>query len=489
MTRISLVRKLPAIGRLLDDPVLGGVLELYGRDAVRVQAQREIDGLRHRILAHEHASEPSSDTDSLSIIGLERLIEDLPRRIAEQVSLSFRGMRRVLNATGIVVHTNLGRSPLPAEVVEEVVPLLTAYCDLEVDLDSGVRGERNRAVAPLLRNLCGAEAAIVTNNNAAAMVLILATLAKDREVVVSRGELVEIGGSFRIPDILAAAGARLREVGTTNRTRLADYENAIGDDTALLLKVHPSNYRIRGFTEETQPDQLVELGRRFGLPVVVDEGSGLATRTEHSRLKGHSSLRELLEMGCDLVCGSGDKLLGGPQSGLLLGRADLVESCRRYPLYRAMRPDRFTFAALEAILRRRLAGRPMPLDSLWQPFEPLRRRLEALADALVEAMVKEGVKDLGVEEVEAQGFVGGGSFPDEAVPGPALAIHPADDELARRLRLGEPGQVSVVGYLRDQKLMLDLRTVHPDDDVLLRDAVIAAVASPASPSPREREQP
>ena len=215
---------------------------------MRVQAQREIDELRHLILSIADVAEPEA---WLSSTDLERMIEDLPQRIAEQVSLSFRGLRRVLNATGIVVHTNLGRSPLPVEVVEEVAPLLTAYCDLEVDLASGKRGERNRGVEPLLGNLCGAEAAIVTNNNAAAMVLILSALAKDREVIVSRGELVEIGGSFRIPDILAAAGARLREVGTTNRTRLSDYENAICDETALLLKVHPSNYRIRGFTEET----------------------------------------------------------------------------------------------------------------------------------------------------------------------------------------------------------------------------------------------
>ena len=477
MTRTSHVRKLPAIGRLLDDPALRGVLELYGRDAVRVQAQREIDELRGRILATSDSNPQPSDKASSTNADFDLLIDGLPQRIAEQVSLSLRGLRRVLNATGIVVHTNLGRSPLPADVVEEVVPLLTAYCDLEVDLENGERGERNRAVEPLLKRLCGAEAAIVTNNNAAAMVLILAALAKGREVIVSRGELVEIGGSFRIPDILAAAGARLREVGTTNRTRLADYESAICDDTALLLKVHPSNYRIRGFTEETPATELVELGRRTGLPVVVDEGSGLLAPTDRAQLNGHVSLKELLAIGCDLVCGSGDKLLGGPQAGLLLGRADLVERCRRFPLYRAMRPDRFTFATLEAVLRRRLAGKPMPLDALWQSPEQLRPRLGHLAEALKAALAREGIENLTLEEVEAQGFVGGGSAPDAAVPGPALAIHPAGDELARRLRLGGPALVPVVGYLQEQKLVLDLRTVHPDDDLLLQAAVIAALCA------------
>ncbi len=465
METSHLRRLLPAVGRLLNSPELGGVIRLYGRDAVKVQAQQEIDHLREQLSATPAAGEHTPED-------VERLAAGLPGRIARRLESRLGAkLRRVVNATGIFVHTNLGRSPLPRSLAEELVPILSSYCDLEVDLESGRRSDRNVRAAQLLATLTGAEAAIVVNNNAAALVLALATLARGRQVVVSRGELVEIGGSFRIPDILAAAGAELVEVGTTNRTRIEDYEHAIGDDTAMLLKIHPSNYRITGFVAEVEAAPLVELGRRRQVPVMVDEGSGLLAPGTRPQLRDHPSLRELIAAGCDLVCGSGDKVLGGPQAGLIVGRRETVMRLARHPLYRALRPDRFTFAALEAVLRRALAGEPMPLARLWEDGDEHQRRLQRVA------------AELGAEIVAADAFIGGGSAPESPIPGHALAI-PGDDRLLVRLRGGGasdpsadgPGAdvVPVVGYLRAGRLILDLRTVAPDDDPHLVRAVRAA---------------
>jgi L-seryl-tRNA(Ser) seleniumtransferase len=387
---------------------------------------------------------------------LEELLSGLSARVgADLARQTGVPLRRILNATGILLHTNLGRAPLPRHVAESLPPLLDAYCDLEFDLESGRRGERNEHAAQMLTLLTGAEAALVVNNNAGALVLILATLAASREVVVSRGELVEIGGSFRVPEIMRAAGVKLVEVGTTNRTKIDDYEQAIGLETALLLKVNPSNYKMSGFVASVEPPALVELGRRRGLPVAVDEGSGLIRPHRASRLVEHPSLQELVEVGCDLASGSGDKLLGGPQAGLIVGRRESVERCRRHPLYRALRPDRAVFAALDGVLRAHLSGAPLPLDRLWPEAEEHRKRLASVAEAI------------GARIVPAEAFLGGGAAPERPIPGEALAL-PGDDGLFRRLRQGDP---PVVGYLREGLLMLDLRTVDPEDDPFFVDAV------------------
>lgn len=369
-------------------------------------------------------------------------------------------LRRVLNATGIFLHTNLGRAPLPRSIANSLPALLNAYCDLEFDLRTGRRGERNRRAERLLEAVTAAEGALVANNNAGALVLVLSALARGREVIVSRGELVEIGGSFRIPDILEAAGTTLVEVGTTNRTRIADYEEAIGPQTALLLKVHPSNYRVSGFVESVEIPELVELGRRSELPMLMDEGSGLLRSHPASQLAGHPSFQELLAEGCDLVCGSGDKLLGGPQAGLLVGRKDLVDRCRRHPLYRALRPDRTVFAALEGVLRLHLTTEPIPLDQMWQEPELQRQRLTSVA-ARINADI-----------VSAEAYLGGGAAPERPIPGEALAL-PGDSHRLERLRHGKP---PVVGYIRDGLLILDLRTIDPDDDEALVEAVVASEA-------------
>src|SRR5882724_7312583 len=415
-------RAIPAVDRLLADPGVAKLIALYGRDQVRVQARREVEALR-AWLAGEPPAPPPPAAD------IEAALATLPQRI-EQGLVAALGppLARVLNATGIFLHTNLGRAPLPRSVARALPDLLTAYCDLE---------------------------------------LALATLAPGREVVVSRGELVEIGGSFRIPEILAASGARLVEVGATNRTRLADYRAALRPETALLLKVFPSNFRLTGFVAAVAPAELAALGREAGVPVLVDEGSGLLTPHSAPQLADHPSLSQLIAAGCDLACGSGDKLLGGPQAGLLVGRRDLLERCRRHPLYRALRPDRAGLAALEGVLRLHLAGAPLPLDRLWEDRATQRRRLE---------QVRDEVTDLGtgiaIEIVPAEAFLGGGSAPEAPIPGEALAL-PGDPELLARLRLGAP---PIVGYLREGRLFLDLRTVDPEDDPTLVAALRAALA-------------
>lgn len=439
-------RRIPQVASILDRPEVTGLIELYGRDQVRIQVQGELDALRGRLEGTAPAETEELDAALSRLPGL--LAAGLEERLG-------RPLARTLNATGIFLHTNLGRAPLPPEVARDLAPLVDGYCDLEIDLDDGVRSDRNRRARGLLSALTGADAALVANNCAGALLLVLATLARGREVVVSRGELVEIGGSFRIPEILEAAGARLVEVGTTNRTRPADYAGAIGPDTALLLKVFPSNYRISGFVAAVSPGELAALGREHGLPLLVDEGSGLLRPHRAPQLAGHPSFAELVEAGVDLVAGSGDKLLGGPQAGLLVGTRELVERCRRHPLYRALRPDRAAFASLEAVLRRHLAGRPMPLDRLWPDPGEHRRRLAAAAGRL------------GAEVVPADAFIGGGSAPETPIPGEALAL-PGDESLLARLRRGQP---PVVGYLREGRLILDLRTVAETDDPALLAAV------------------
>jgi L-seryl-tRNA(Ser) seleniumtransferase len=376
---------------------------------------------------------------------------DLRARLDEALAAAHRpALRRVLNATGVLVHTNLGRAPL-AEAALERVRDAAAYSNLEYDLSSGSRGSRQDHVAPLLRRLIGAEAAIVVNNNAAAILLALAALAEGREVIVSRGELIEIGDGFRIPDVLARSGAGLVEVGTTNRTRAADYERAIGPDTALLLRVHQSNFRVVGFTEQPRLDELAAVARRHELPLLDDLGSGALVDVE-----GEPTPAAALAAGAELVCFSGDKLLGGPQAGIVAGRADLVERLRRHPLHRALRSDKLTLAALEGTLALYL-DRPdeIPvLRMLREPAEAVRGRAERLARATGGA----------VEETVAR--VGGGALPLAELPSFACAV---EEGLAAALRMHEPPVIAVV---RDGRTLLDCRTLTDSE----ADEVAQAVA-------------
>jgi L-seryl-tRNA(Ser) seleniumtransferase len=367
---------------------------------------------------------------------------DLVERVAVELAATRRpALRRVLNATGVVLHTNLGRAPLAEAALERVREVGRGYSNLEYDLVGGSRGSRQDHVAALLRRLTGAEAALVVNNNAAAVLLALAALAEGREVVVSRGELIEIGDGFRIPDVLTRSGARLVEVGTTNRTRATDYERAIGPDTALLLRVHQSNFRVLGFTERPTVEELAGVARRHRLPLADDLGSGVLVEVADEPSAGQS-----LEAGADLVTFSGDKLLGGPQAGIVLGRAELVERLRRHPLQRAVRADKLTLAALEGTLGLYLepkrARREVPvLRMRMEPAEPIRARAERLA-WLVDGDVEETV-----------GRIGGGALPLAELPSFACAV---EEELGAELRAREP---PVIGVVRDGRLLLDCRTL------------------------------
>jgi L-seryl-tRNA(Ser) seleniumtransferase len=386
---------------------------------------------------------------------------DLAAELRDELDAAARpSLRRVLNATGVVVHTNLGRAPLARAALEHAVEAAGAYSNLEYDLASGARGSRQAHVASVLHRLTGAEAALVVNNNAAAVMLALAALAEGRDVLVSRGELIEIGDGFRIPDVLARSGARLVEVGSTNRTRAADYERAIGPDTALLLRVHQSNFRVVGFTEQPPLDTLARVAQAHALPLVDDLGSGAFDSFE-----GEPSAREALAAGADLVCFSGDKLLGGPQAGIVVGRADLVERLRKHPLQRALRADKLTIAALEATLALYLdperARREIPvLRMLQEDAAAVRARAERLAAAI------------GGEVEETVGRVGGGALPLAELPSFACAV---EEALAAPLRAHEP---PVVGVVRDGRLLLDCRTLTDEE----ADEVEAAVSARRRPA-------
>jgi len=376
---------------------------------------------------------------------------DLPARLAEELS-SARAprLRRALNATGVIVHTNLGRAPLAESALERVREVGRGYSNLEYDLSASTRGSRQDHVAGILRRLTGAEAALVVNNNAAAVLLALAALAEGRDVLVSRGELIEIGDGFRIPDVLARSGARLVEVGTTNRTRAADYEQAIGPETAVLLRVHQSNFRLVGFTELPSVADLAKVAKRHGLPLVDDLGSGALTPSNSLLLSEEPSVRESLEAGADLVCFSGDKLLGGPQAGIAVGSAELVERLRRHPLQRAVRADKLTLAALEGTLALYLeperASTEIPVLRITnEPVDAVRTRAERLAEAV------------GGEVEETVARVGGGALPLAELPSFACAV---EEELAAPLRSGAP---PVIGVVRDGRLLLDCRTLTDDE--------------------------
>jgi L-seryl-tRNA(Ser) seleniumtransferase len=379
---------------------------------------------------------------------------DLEQQLQEELSATRAPrLRRILNATGVIVHTNLGRAPLAAAALEQVVDAARGYSNLEYDLDAGGRGSRQSHVAELVSRLTGAETALVVNNNAAAVMLALAALAEGREVLVSRGELIEIGDGFRIPDVLTRSGARLHEVGTTNRTRAADYENAIGPDTAVLLRVHQSNFRVVGFTEQPQLAELAELAHAHELVLVDDLGSGALVD-----VGDEPTARASLAAGADLVSFSGDKLLGGPQAGMIVGRADLVERLRRHPLQRALRADKLTLAALEGTLRLALdAPDEIPvLRMLREPPEAVRARAERLAAAI------------GGEVEETVARAGGGALPLAELPSYACAV---EERLGERLRRVTP---PVVGILRDGRLLLDCRTLTDAEAHEVAAAVAAA---------------
>jgi L-seryl-tRNA(Ser) seleniumtransferase len=424
------LRRLPSVERLAAR--IDAVPHHLAVEAARV----EIGAARERI--RDGGEAPSED----------ELARAGARRAAR---LARPSLRPLINATGVVLHTNLGRAPLPADAVEAVAAVAATYSNLEYDLDEGGRGSRDAHVEPLLRELSGAPAAFAVNNNAAAVMLGLAALAGEGEVPVSRGQLVEIGGSFRIPDILASSGATLVEVGTTNRTRLADYEAAIGPRTTAILRVHRSNFRIVGFTEEPDARALAELAHAHGIPMVDDLGSG-ALQSVHEE----PTVREAVAAGADLVCCSGDKLLGGPQAGLLFGGADAVERCRTHPLARALRLDKMQLAALEETLRAHRDGGRAAIPALAMidaPPEELERRAEAMATAIGAA----------ASVAAAAGAPGGGSLAEVELEGAVCAVEPGTlgaDGLLAALRGSDP---PVIARIVAERVLLDPRTMSDDE--------------------------
>lgn len=469
-------RSLPSIDRLMREAAAAWP-DLPGW-AIRKAARSAIQALREGTSATE-PTEGAADADGgcattgavagSAAAGFAGLLE---RIAAEARRLSAPHPRRVLNATGILLHTNLGRAPLAASAQEAVARAARGYSDLELDLETGRRGSRMGQLAAKLVELSGAEAAHVVNNNAAALLLALNTLAMGRPVVVSRGELVEIGGSFRVPEVMERAGVRLHEIGTTNRTHLADYEAALAVDPALLLKVHRSNFEQRGFVAEADVARLAELAHRHGIPLVEDLGSGTLVDLARAGLPPEAFAPARLALGVDVVCLSGDKLLGGPQAGILLGRRDLIEAMRRNPLARALRVDKLTLAALDATLDLLLEpGRAVEIPliaGLVATEDVLRARAGRLRDAL-EALLPPRFR---VALEPSLGAVGGGSLPELALPGVAVAVRgPGLKALSDRLR-GAP--TPVIARIADDALRLDVRTLDEDELPLVVESFVHA---------------
>jgi len=417
-----------------------------------------------RAVLEEHRAEILSGSAE-HIPSRPELIREIGERLAREARPS---LRRVVNATGVIIHTNIGRAPLAPSAVEAVRLAAERYTNLEIDLDTGERSRREEHYASALARLTGAEAALAVNNNAAAVLLCLTALAKGREVIVSRGELIEIGGSFRLPDVMDQSGARLVEVGTTNKTRRADYADAIRPETALLMKAHPSNYRIEGFTAQVAIEDLVALGAERGIPVLFDAGSGALQDLEAEGLGPEPVIGRAVQAGVDLVTFSGDKLFGGPQAGLIAGRRDLVERVRRHPLHRALRMDKLAIAALSATLREHLdaegARSRLPVSRmLFASTESLRERAEALAHALSATAGDAASVDVVAGESEA----GGGSLPGVRLATTLVRVRPSGVSAARAeeaLRRGEP---SVLCRIREDALLFDPRTLLADDDAVL----------------------
>jgi len=444
------LRNLPQVNRLLQVPAASALCEEFGRGAVTDALRDTLEGLRQQLGAGALTDVPDAQA--------------LLARCAETLAIRCRGaLRRTINATGIVLHTNLGRAPLAPEAIAAVAEVAAGYCNLELDLATGRRGSRTQGIEPLLRELTGAEAALAVNNGAAAILLALSALGGGGEVIVSRGELVEIGGGFRVPDVIRQGGARLVEVGATNKTRLEDYRAAIGPAARVLLKVHQSNFRTIGFTGQTSIEELAALAREHALAVVADVGSGLLRETPGAP---EPSLGQALSAGADLVTCSGDKLLGGPQAGLILGRRSAVDPLRRHPLLRAVRLDKMSLAALEATLMlHRDRPERVPVHRLLGQSElTLLQRAERL-----QALLGSGT----VQRTEA--FAGGGALPEERILSRALALNPplGAEEAAALLRSGHP---PVIGRIKEGRLLLDMLTVADHELPQLAAALRAVLA-------------
>jgi L-seryl-tRNA(Ser) seleniumtransferase len=462
----ALLRRLPSVDQLLLRARVAALCETL-EHGYAVETVREVLAqVRREIASGEVGDESAIDPEVLE----QRIVSAVETELAPS-------LQPVINASGVILHTNLGRAPLAPAAVAELQRSATQYSNLEYDLSAGARGKRDVHLTRLIVRLTGAEAAIVVNNCAAAVLVTLAALARGGEVIVSRGELIEIGDGFRIPEIMEQSGAGLREVGTTNRTRIADYENAIDEKTRLLLRVHPSNFTVTGFTEKPDVAELIALGKRRGLPVVEDLGSGCLVDLYSAGIH-EPTVRESMEAGFSLVLFSGDKLLGGPQAGIIAGKKELVAKVRRHPLFRALRVDKLTIAAMEATLRvyLRAAWNEIPAQRMIRAtVEEIAERAARFADSL---RPRVDSRDARIEIAEGHSLVGGGSTPAQSLPTGLLRITSARysaADLEARLRK-VPAGIPVIARIEEDRLLLDLRTVFPEQECALADSIIAALS-------------
>jgi len=460
-----LLRRLPSVDELLLRPMVAELGRTLERGFLVETIRGELAQLRREIVSGAPQEEAGLEAEAVEL----RVV----RSVEQALAPSLRG---VINASGVILHTNLGRAPLPSAVLEEFRQTATQYSNLEYDVAAGARGKRDVHTSRLIERLTGAEAAIVVNNCAAAVLVTLAALARGGEVIVSRGELIEIGDGFRIPEIMEQSGAVLREVGTTNRTRIADYENAINEKTCVILRVHPSNFTVSGFTEKPEVAELIALGQRTRLPVVEDLGSGCLVDLSPIGIS-EPTARESVAAGFSLVLFSGDKMLGGPQAGIIAGRKDLVHKVRRHPLFRALRVDKLTISAMEATLRAYLRGAwsEIPALRMMQTgIEEISARTEAFCKTLSAKLAGADVK---LEITDGRSLVGGGSTPAQSLPTKVLRIasvrHSASD-LEIRLRTAA-GLMPVVARIEDGRLLIDLRTVFPEQEIALAEALAKAL--------------
>jgi L-seryl-tRNA(Ser) seleniumtransferase len=441
------LRKLPSVDKLLQEEAVQVLAEAHSHELAVEAARETLESARQAIL-EGNPCPPVSQLAQMTVANLGRRLQPT--------------LRPVINASGVIIHTNLGRAPLSEETRLAMQEAAQGYSNLEYDLEAGKRGSRYVHAEELLCQLTGAEAALVVNNNAGAVLLTLTALAHGWEAIISRSQLIEIGGGFRIPDVMRQSGAHLVEVGTTNRTHRQDYEEAIGEETALLMRAHHSNFRMVGFTHEVPLAELVELGREYALPVIDDLGSGTLLDTADYGLAHEPTIQESIAAGASLVSCSGDKLLGGPQAGILLGQKDLVAQLRRHPLTRALRVDKTTLAGLQATLLHYLEGKAPAKVPVWRmiatPVEAIEERAQDWASLLAETGAEINVRD-------GRSTVGGGSLPGETLPTKLVTIRvPSPDDLSRRLRLGRP---AVVGRIEGDRFLLDPRTVMPGQEETL----------------------
>ncbi|MCX8026953.1 MAG: L-seryl-tRNA(Sec) selenium transferase [Thermodesulfovibrionales bacterium] len=463
MKNKAILSNLPSVDELLRSQRGEEWLQLYPRVYVLKAIRETIDEKRKAILSSKDVS-----------INQDDLLNDAENKLIKLCSFS---LKPVINATGVVIHTNLGRSILTDAIMEHVKQVSTSYSTLEYDLDKGKRGKRYSHVQRLLRDITGAEDALVVNNNAGAVFMCLRELAKGKEVVVSRGELVEIGGSFRVPDVMAESGAILREVGTTNKTHLHDYEKAINENTALLLKVHQSNFRTIGFVKLVEIDELVALGKKYNLPVMFDLGSGCLIDLTPYGIHIEPTVQRIIQSGCDIVTFSGDKLLGGPQGGVIAGKKALIERISRNPLMRALRVDKMTLSAFEAVLMKYLdldvAKQSIPtLKMILQPLEEIKERAITIEKCIKETL-SDNLVDSSVMQDDSQ--AGGGSLPEVSLKTFVVRLIPKRitlNALENRLRIGNP---PVISRIKDDALVLDARTIQDREIPVLVEKVVEGI--------------